>query len=346
MGELLECCAVGGDVDVIPWELPGSLRVGEETGPRFGGRLDRHSGSFRLPAGERPGSLIEAKRVVVVGAEAPDPGNRPARWACIAGEPDLAADHHGFPDNLHLYDRLLPYLVPDRQVVTFDFLGWGASDKPSGYPYTASNQCGDLDAVIEQLGLEQVVLVAHDASGPPAIDWALTHPERISALILLNTYYAWVPGLRRPEAIVLYSTPVLRSVTRLAARRWPRFDEWLFTWQVGRFISDDEVRRELVPALYTQFLQARPAFWRLNEDLIGTVMSRRRMRAQARAFPRPVRIVFGARDRYLNPRVARTFQELFPNAELSLLPNARHYVQVDEPEQVAELILRTAQAAV
>ena len=29
---------------------------------------------------------------------------------------------HGFPDNLHIYDRLIPYLR-DRQVVTFDFLG-------------------------------------------------------------------------------------------------------------------------------------------------------------------------------------------------------------------------------
>jgi pimeloyl-ACP methyl ester carboxylesterase len=31
---------------------------------------------------------------------------------------------HGFPDNLHLYDRLLPHLSPPRRVVTFDFLGW------------------------------------------------------------------------------------------------------------------------------------------------------------------------------------------------------------------------------
>jgi haloalkane dehalogenase len=76
---------------------------------------------------------------------------------------------HGFPDNLHLYDRLLPHLVPGRQIVTRDFLGWGASDKPSAYPYTAGNQTGDLDAVIEQLRLGEVVLVAHDASGPPAI---------------------------------------------------------------------------------------------------------------------------------------------------------------------------------
>ena len=74
---------------------------------------------------------------------------------------------HGFPDNVHLYDRLSPYLSPPRRVVLFDFLGWGSSDKPSGYPYTTDNQVGDLDAVITQLELGQVVLVAHDASGPP-----------------------------------------------------------------------------------------------------------------------------------------------------------------------------------
>src|SRR5260370_2629917 len=51
---------------------------------------------------------------------------------------------HGFPDNLHLYDRLLPWLIPSRRVVTFDFLGWGESSKPAGYPYTAANQTLDL----------------------------------------------------------------------------------------------------------------------------------------------------------------------------------------------------------
>src|SRR6266700_111795 len=106
---------------------------------------------------------------------------------------------HGFPDNLHLYDRLVPYLRPERQVVTFDFLGWGASDKPVGYPYTAANQTGDLDAVIDQLGLERIVLVAHDASGPPAIDWALAHPERVAGLVLLNTYYHFMRGCGGPR---------------------------------------------------------------------------------------------------------------------------------------------------
>src|SRR5205085_11597498 len=110
---------------------------------------------------------------------------------------------YGFADKLHLFDRLLPWLSASRRVVTFDFLGWGASDKPAGYPYTATNQVGDLDAVLGQLGLNRVLLVAHDASGPPAIDWALDHPQRVAGLVLLHTYSHWMPRLRRPAATFL-----------------------------------------------------------------------------------------------------------------------------------------------
>lgn len=223
---------------------------------------------------------------------------------------------HGFPDNLHLYDRLQPLLVEQgRRVVTFDFLGWGESDKPANYPYTATNQTGDLAAVIDQLGLDDVTLVAHDASGPPAIDWSLDHPERVTSLVLLNTYYCAMPTLRAPEAILLYSLPLVRIVARTVARAFEGWDRRLYHWQVGRFVSDPAVRAELVPYLYQQFRPARPAFWTLNNDLLGTVRSRTKQIPRLRAFDRPVRIIFGAADPYLNRGVARRFHELFPTSE-------------------------------
>jgi len=246
---------------------------------------------------------------------------------------------HGLPDNLHLYDRLVPHLNPPRRVITFDFLGWGDSDKPAHHRYTATNQTGDLDAVISQLGLDEVTIVTHDASGPPGIDWALEHPDRVSALILLNTYYCLMPTLRPPEAIALYSTPLVRNVGRGAARAWDLLDRKLYAWQVGRFISDASARRELVPCLYQAFLPARPAFWALNNDLLGTIISRTRRIPEMRRFTRPVRIIFGERDPYLNKGVARRFHKLFPGSDLFLVSGARHYVQVDEPRQVANLIL-------
>jgi len=265
------------------------------------------------------------------------------------GEEPAIVLMHGFPDNLHLYDRLLPWLITSRRVVTFDFLGWGESDKPAGYPYTAANQVGDLDAVIEQLHLQQVVLVAHDASGPPAIDWALAHAERVAALVLMNTYYCSMPTLRPPEAIWLNSTPLVRNVARFV---FQAFDNWLFRkmywWQVGGFMREAADREEFLPLLYQQFAaapSAQPAFFRLNEDLLSTVRDRTKRIPQMKAFSRPVRIIFGASDPYLNVGVARRFHELFPTSELFPLPGAHHYVQIDEPEQVAHLLLSTERTA-
>jgi pimeloyl-ACP methyl ester carboxylesterase len=261
------------------------------------------------------------------------------------GEEPAIVLMHGFPDNMHLYDRLVPWLSPSRRVVTFDFLGWGGSDKPTGYPYTAANQVGDVDAVIKHLHLRQVVLVAHDASGPPAIDWALGHADRVAALVLLNTYYCTMPILRPPEAIRLYSTPVVRSVARVVSKA---FHNWLFRkmywWQVGRFMREAAAREEFIPLLYQQFAatpSAQPAFFRLNEDLLFTVRDRTKRIPQMNAFSRPVRIIFGASDPYLNVGVAKRFHELFPTSELFLVPRAHHYVQIDEPEQVAHLLLST-----
>jgi pimeloyl-ACP methyl ester carboxylesterase len=250
---------------------------------------------------------------------------------------------HGFPDNLHLYDRLIPHLAPPRRVIAFDFLGWGASDKPPDYPYTASNQVGDLDAVIAHLRLQHVILVAHDASGPPAIDWALAQPQRVAGLVLLNTYYCAMATLRSPEAIWLFSTPVVRNIARpVSAMFGHLIFRRLYQWQVGRFFRDAEIRDQFVPLLYQQFdatPSARAAFFRLNEDLLPTIRSRTQLLPKLREFRRPVRIIFGDADPYLNAGVARRFRELLPGSELFLVPGARHFVQMDEPAQVARLIL-------
>jgi haloalkane dehalogenase len=69
------------------------------------------------------------------------------------------------------------------------------------------------------------------------------------------------------------------------------------------------------------------------------VRSRTQMIPKMKEFTRPVRIIFGDADPSLNSGVAKTFHEFFPGSELFLIPGAGHFVQMDEPEQVARLIL-------
>ncbi|TAK63925.1 MAG: alpha/beta hydrolase [Dehalococcoidia bacterium] len=245
---------------------------------------------------------------------------------------------HGFPDDLHLYDELVPELA-GRRVIAFDFLGWGQSDKPPGRAYTADSQTRDVAAVLDYFQLDQAVLVVHDASGPPGIDWALDHPERVAKLVLLNTYYSLMPTLRAPEAITLYSTHDLKPIADMIAAS-TELNRDLYFWQVGRFIENDELRARLVPEFYQRWLSAFPAFRSLNQSVQAEVAARTAHVDRLRNFPRPVQIIFGADDPYLNRGVAQSFHELFPRSELILVDGAAHYVQVDAPAQVARALMR------
>src|SRR5258708_27821229 len=69
---------------------------------------------------------------------------------------------HGFPDNLRIYDDLIPLLTAaGRRVVAFDFLGFGQSDKPEGATYSFEQQRGDLKAGVDYLDLRLIVPVPH-----------------------------------------------------------------------------------------------------------------------------------------------------------------------------------------
>jgi pimeloyl-ACP methyl ester carboxylesterase len=150
---------------------------------------------------------------------------------------------HGFPDNLRICDALAPLLAgAGRRVVAFDFLGYGGSDKPVDYRCTSAGLEDDLQAVVAALGLGPIVPVAHDASGPTAINWAIAHPQQVAALALLNTYYDAAPTLRVPEFVGLFADPGYADLAAAFAGN-PAQLGWLLAFQAGQF------RRGAPPAL-------------------------------------------------------------------------------------------------
>jgi haloalkane dehalogenase len=116
---------------------------------------------------------------------------------------------------------VVPHLTTaGRRVVTLDFLGYGASDKPRGASYSFERQKEDVEAVVEALHLDKIVPVGHDAGGPAAINFAIDHPDRTSSLCLLNTFYSATPAIRLPELIEIFANPSLsRRVRGLALKK-------------------------------------------------------------------------------------------------------------------------------
>jgi pimeloyl-ACP methyl ester carboxylesterase len=251
---------------------------------------------------------------------------------------------HGFPDDSRIYDRLLPLLTP-RRVLALDWLGYGRSERAAPGPIDPSDHARSLGAVLDSLELAQAVLVGHDASGPDAVDFALTEPGRVAHLILLNTYYGHAPVLRLPELIRLLADPEFAPLAD-AMMGDPAQRRWLLAHTATRFgltLGEGGVGTvSLVPQFFGAPGQADAlaairawtgALYSALDEQDGHIAA-----GHLAALDLPVTLVFGARDEYLNPDLARRLAGLFGDAELHLVEDASHWPQWDQPERVARLI--------
>jgi haloalkane dehalogenase len=146
---------------------------------------------------------------------------------------------HGFPDDSRIYNRLIGPLAPQR-VVTFDWMGYGRSSRRDSAKLTVADRQRELLAVLDDVGLDQVVLVGHDVAGPEAINFAVTHPERVARLVLLNTYYGRSRNLRLPEMIALMADPAFAPLTD-ALLNDPDHRLWLLAYTARRFGLDENL---------------------------------------------------------------------------------------------------------
>jgi haloalkane dehalogenase len=189
--------------------------------------------------------------------QAPSAGGFRERYVRRAGHQLYVRDYpgadpayvmvHGFPDNCRIYEDIASRLSSaGRRVIAFDFLGFGASDKPDGFPYDFDQQLADLTAVVDDLGPTEVIPVGHDAGGPAAINFAISNQSRVESLVLLNCYYANSPVLAFPDFVELCCNPKTRLLA-VAMMTDPKQAAYLFKFQ------QEPIRAHLTPAMRTRF---------------------------------------------------------------------------------------------
>ena len=123
--------------------------------------------------------------------------------------------------------RFLERLATFSRVILFDKRGTGLSDRVLGAP-DFDMRADDLRAVLDEAGSERAVLVGNRGGGSLAAFFAATHPDRVFALVLYNSWArtAWAPDY-----------PVGTSTDDLAAWRSEIAAHWGTARLAKRFLQ-------------------------------------------------------------------------------------------------------------
>lgn len=107
---------------------------------------------------------------------------------CGQGPPLLLL--HGFPQSHVMWRRIAPALARSHTVVATDLRGYGDSSRPESdarhEAYSKRSMARDQVEVMQSLGFERFAVVGHDRGARVAHRLALDHPERVTALAVLD----------------------------------------------------------------------------------------------------------------------------------------------------------------
>ncbi|HEX9580862.1 MAG TPA: alpha/beta fold hydrolase [Gemmatimonadales bacterium] len=244
------------------------------------------------------------------------PGGRTAAglyYECAGAGEDVMILIHAFSVDRRMWEAQVDWLKREARVIAYDLRGHGNSVAPEG-PYTAHD---DLLGLMDELHVPTATLIGLSNGARVALDFALTHPSRVRAMVLAG------PGVSgyTSTAPMAWMDPVVSAIRSgdlvTAADRWAQTPLM--------HIPGDAAAASRVREL-TQQNRAMwgyrtnpevpldpPAIGRLGE--IGV----------------PVLVVSGESDLPDLRRLANTVATEIPGATLVLIPGAGHMVNLAAP---------------
>jgi len=108
---------------------------------------------------------------------------------------------HGLLMDGEMFAPQLALQSPDCRIVTWDARGHGETENTDD-PFTYWDLADDLTGLLDHLGIRKAVIGGMSQGGFIALRFALQHPERVSALILLGTQ----AGSEDPVKVATYRT--------------------------------------------------------------------------------------------------------------------------------------------
>jgi pimeloyl-ACP methyl ester carboxylesterase len=226
---------------------------------------------------------------------------------------------HGFPTSNRLWDGVIPRLCAHGlRCIAPDLAGYGGSDAPADGDPRMERQARWIAELLDALGIDSALVVAHDVGSAAAEILAADFPRRVRGLIVSDGVYAdqwameWVESVQKWDpAKAARLAPVLARRLRSPALTGDAIDAMLSSYR------GETGGLRLIAAAHA-----------LHPSETATRLS------ALRAAGVPALVVWGSEDRYLPiDSVARPLADLL-RAELHLVPGG-HFLPAEAPQAVA-----------
>lgn len=238
---------------------------------------------------------------------------------------------HGIPTNSQMWRKVIPRLAANHHVIAPDLLNYGQSAKPENADVSINAQCRMIIGLMHALGIRSADIVAHDIGGGVAQLIAVNHPEAVHKLVLLDSvcFDSWpIPEfepLQNPAAEAEMSLEKFIGMMR----------GFMPTGVVNKSVMTDEVMDLYLSPWSTE--DGKRAFFRnlrrLNKEYTAAIAD------ELKNLCHPTLVIWGEQDPFQKPEYANRLVAAIPDAQLSWIKDAGHWLIEEKPEEISDHLI-------
>jgi len=242
---------------------------------------------------------------------------------------------HGFASSLYSWHAVMEPLSQFGTVIAFDRTGFGLSERPLTWqgqnPYRAETQVELAVGLLDHFGVQQAILVGNSAGGTVSMQVSLEHPERVSALILVDP--AIYNGGGAPQWMQpILATPQMRHlgplITRQILKRGPELIK--LAWHNPALLPSEIMELYQKPFRVENWDKA---LWEFTLATHHTGLSERLDQLTL-----PVLVITGDHDRIVPTKDSIRLAGELPNASLEVISNAGHVPHEEQPQVFMDIV--------
>jgi len=236
---------------------------------------------------------------------------------------------HGFGASLQAWDDWAPALEKNLRVLRIDIPGFGLSGPAVNKDYSDAADVARVIALLDQLGVQQVIMAGHSMGGRIAWNLTAAHPERVSKLVLLSPDGFPDPNAKSDKT---YEVPALLGLMQYSLPQWalrmggvaPAFaDNSQLTPQMMQRYHDMMLAPGVRTALLERMRQTR------NSDPVARLQS----------ITVPTLLIWGEKDAFIPVGNAQDYLKAMPQAKLVTLPGVGHVLHEEAPQASVQVVL-------